>query len=108
MKCFNCESEIEYTNTFCPHCGISILRLDTPFEPFILSFKYLGDIIEAKMVIDDWGIKNDDGIEYGPQKITFTCNPTSLCITLKSQRSEANNLIMQRILGGIRNVSNND
>ena len=47
MKCFNCESEIEHTNTFCPHCGMSILRLNTPFEPFILSFKYLDDVIDA-------------------------------------------------------------
>lgn len=108
MKCFNCESEIEYTNTFCPHCGISILRLNTPFEPFILSFQYLGDVIEAKMMIDDWGIENNDDIEYGLQKATFTLNPTNFYISLKSQRSEANNLIMQRILGGIKNVPNND
>jgi hypothetical protein len=108
MKCFNCENEIEHTSTFCPHCGISILRLNTPFEPFILSFKYLGDVIEAKMVIDDWGVKNDDDIAYGPRMATFTLNPTNLYITLKSQRNEANNLQMQRILGGFKDVPNND
>ena len=97
MKCFNCNNEIKYTDTFCPNCGISIIRLKK-CEPFIISFEIEEDTIESKMIVYDWGISDNNEYDL----------PTNFYLSLRSKPSDCLGLKMQRILGGIKDAPNND